>query len=154
MPIAVSRCLQQFRSGKLSNSMFRTPPMKILHPKVVNRRTGLPLLYRTPIMPAGWLATSRQAPLARLSESLIRPLIRFRTRASQQAHRAIAVERAAKEGNEPCHCAGQAQTAEGCNHFAQCAPRHHPPPCLPSSETSGRRMLREYKESRGTCQPA
>jgi hypothetical protein len=51
---------------KLSNSPFRTPPIKACHSSGVNRRTGPPdsLLLRTPTSPPDRLATSTQLPLA------------------------------------------------------------------------------------------
>src|SRR5450755_860009 len=58
---------------KLSNSPFRTPPRNACHLSDVNRRTGPleSLLSRTPISPAGRLATSTQLLLEKLRELLI-----------------------------------------------------------------------------------
>src|SRR6266852_6394638 len=59
--------------AKLSNSPFRTPPRNACHSSEVNRRTGPSesLLSRTPISPAGRLATSTQLLLEKLRELLI-----------------------------------------------------------------------------------
>src|SRR6266568_9554171 len=56
----------------LSNSPFRTPPRNACHSPGVNRRTGPAesLLSRTPISPAGRLATSTQLLLEKLRELL------------------------------------------------------------------------------------
>jgi len=56
----------------LSNSPFRTPPMKARHSPGVNRRTSPcgSLLSRTPTCPSGRSATSTQLPLAKLNELL------------------------------------------------------------------------------------